>query len=56
VFPRVEIDARVSMLSADNLSEMIPPGTVDYVLDCIDHVPTKVALLHHCHTNNIRVQ
>lgn len=30
-------------------------GKPDYVIDAIDHIPTKVALLKYCKLNNIKV-
>ena len=33
----------------------VGPGKPDYVLDCIDNIDTKVALLKYCHEHSIRV-
>lgn len=36
-----------------NLADLIPPGRFDYVVDAIDSVPAKVALISHCARQNI---
>jgi tRNA A37 threonylcarbamoyladenosine dehydratase len=52
--PRCEVDARVQMFNADAADDLLA-GSPDYVLDCIDDVETKAALLVHCQTRGVRV-
>lgn len=35
-------------IAPDNLADLIPPGRFDYVVDAIDSVPAKVALISYC--------
>ncbi len=37
----------------DNLDVLFPPGRFDYVIDAIDSVKAKVALIVHCRQHNI---
>ena len=39
----------------DRASDLLLGGNPDYVLDCIDNIDTKVALLKLCHERGIRV-
>jgi tRNA A37 threonylcarbamoyladenosine dehydratase len=52
----LEIDARQTMFTETSSSELLE-GDVpfDMVLDCIDDVPTKAALISYCIRNKIRV-
>jgi tRNA A37 threonylcarbamoyladenosine dehydratase len=52
--PRAEIDARVAMFNAEAAGELLD-GAPDYVLDCIDDVATKAALLVHCQKRGLNV-
>ena len=40
-------------LTPDNVAEMIPPGQFDYVVDAIDNVRAKVALIAYCREHKI---
>ena len=42
-------------ISEDNLGEMIAPGRYDYVVDAIDNVRAKTALIAYCRVNKIRL-
>ncbi|RKP38054.1 hypothetical protein BJ085DRAFT_19778 [Dimargaris cristalligena] len=58
VTPQVTIDARVTLFdksSAPTLLEGGDRGPIDMVLDCIDHIDTKLELLHYCHTHQLPV-
>lgn len=52
--PWCRIDARNEMFTAD-AAEALLEGKPDYVLDCIDDVKTKVALLVACRQREIPV-
>ncbi|KAJ1742103.1 hypothetical protein LPJ68_002211 [Coemansia sp. RSA 1086] len=54
IAPHVQVDARVALFSADNAAELLD-GSPDFVLDCIDNMDTKLALLLHCHQHGTRV-
>lgn len=45
--PQIEVDARSLYLSEENVGEILDEG-YDYVLDCIDTVAPKCALLRGC--------
>ena len=49
-----KITAHQRFLSADNLAELFPER-VDYVLDCIDTVPSKLALIRYCLRNKFKI-
>jgi tRNA A37 threonylcarbamoyladenosine dehydratase len=58
----VEVAAHVEMLTAESAPRLIPPGgsprcgkPVALVVDAIDDVPTKAALISHCLRHQIRV-
>lgn len=42
-------------IAADNLDEMIGGGRYDYVIDAIDNVRAKTALIAYCRRNGIRL-
>ena len=42
-------------VEADNVLTLIPPGQFDFVVDAIDHVRAKTALIVHCHAHGIPV-
>ncbi|CAJ1962453.1 unnamed protein product [Cylindrotheca closterium] len=48
------IDARAEMFTKDSGPTMLGDTKWDIVIDCIDDVPTKVALLAYCVKNKIR--
>lgn len=49
------IDARAEMYAKDSGPTLLGDTTWDLVIDCIDDVPTKAALLSYCIRNKIRV-
>eukprot|EP00980_Cylindrotheca_fusiformis_P020741 scaffold7745_cov103-Cylindrotheca_fusiformis.AAC.2 len=49
------IDARAEMYAQDSGPALLGDTEWDLVIDCIDDVPTKVALLAYCIKNKIRV-
>ncbi|KAI3983080.1 hypothetical protein MKX01_035361 [Papaver californicum] len=54
IFPEFQIDARVQLYD-DSSEEEILSGKPDFVLDCIDNIDTKVALLVACVRRGLRV-
>jgi tRNA A37 threonylcarbamoyladenosine dehydratase len=46
--PRARVHEIDDFLTEDNLATLLPAGRFDYVLDCIDQMRVKVALLVHC--------
>jgi tRNA A37 threonylcarbamoyladenosine dehydratase len=54
IVPEAEVDARVAMYSEEAEEELLE-GKPDYVLDAIDNINTKVALLAACERHNIPV-
>ncbi|KAL8137528.1 hypothetical protein V2J09_003529, partial [Rumex salicifolius] len=54
IFPECQIDARV-MLYDSSSEEEILSGKPDFVLDCIDNIDTKVALLAACVRRGLKV-
>lgn len=52
--PLCKVVAHERFLAEDNLAELIP-SDVDFVLDCIDTVPSKLALISYCVRNKIKV-
>jgi len=40
-------------ITADNIAQMVPVGRYDYVIDAIDNVRAKTALIVHCRENKI---
>lgn len=51
--PRAQVTEVDDFLTDDNLAELIPPGRFDYVLDCIDQMRVKVALVKYCRRHKI---
>lgn len=51
--PRAEVIEVDDFLTADNLAELAAPGRYDVVLDCIDQLRVKVALIAHCRRHKI---
>lgn len=47
--PACEVDAVEEFVEADNLVTLLPAGRFDVVVDAIDHVRAKTALIAHCH-------
>ncbi|XP_058766780.1 tRNA threonylcarbamoyladenosine dehydratase-like isoform X2 [Vicia villosa] len=54
IFPECQIDAKV-LLYDSSTEEEILSGNPDYVLDCIDNIDTKVALLAACVRRGLKV-
>lgn len=53
--PEVEVEAIEDFITADNIATLLPPGKYDYVIDAIDTVAPKTALIAHCMRNRIPV-
>ena len=54
IVPEAEVDARVAMYSEEAEDELLQ-GSPDFVLDAIDNIDTKVALLAACKRRGIPV-
>ncbi|GAB2221491.1 hypothetical protein Drorol1_Dr00012672 [Drosera rotundifolia] len=54
IFPECQVDARVMLYDASREEEILG-GNPDFVLDCIDNIDTKVALLAACSRKGLRV-
>lgn len=54
IFPECHIDARVLLYDASSEEEILS-GHPDFVLDCIDNIDTKVALLAACVRRGLKV-
>ena len=52
--PKCNVEAKQVFITADNISEIIPED-VDYVIDAIDTVTSKLALAEYCYKNNINL-
>ena len=52
--PKCNVEAKQVFITADNISEIIP-SDVDYVVDAIDTVTSKLALAEYCYKNNINI-
>ena len=52
--PEIDVDARMAFVTASNLEEQITPD-MDYVIDCIDSVKNKAALIAFCKRRKIRI-
>jgi len=60
IYPEADVDARVAMYEAEAEDELLGPwfGTgrePDFVVDCIDNIDTKIALLAACVRRKLRV-
>lgn len=59
VTPWTNFDCRNELFSEKSAEVQLAPGKdgerPDYVVDAIDNIDSKVALLHYCHTNSIPV-
>ncbi|PHV10211.1 tRNA threonylcarbamoyladenosine dehydratase [Chitinimonas sp. BJB300] len=51
--PRAVVNEIDDFLTADNLADLMPRGRFDYVIDCIDQMRVKVALVVHCKRNKV---
>ncbi|KAI4299626.1 hypothetical protein L6164_033064 [Bauhinia variegata] len=54
IFPECQIDAKVALYDASTEEEILS-GNPDFVLDCIDNIDTKVALLAACVRRGLKV-
>ncbi|KAG0585823.1 hypothetical protein KC19_2G042300 [Ceratodon purpureus] len=54
IFPECQVEARNQMFDASAQDELLS-GSPDYVLDCIDNIDTKVALLAACVKKGLKV-
>ncbi|KAF9115413.1 hypothetical protein BGX27_007913 [Mortierella sp. AM989] len=54
IAPWVEVDARVELFQEDSAEELLS-GNPDYVIDAIDNINTKLALLKFCYDRKIPV-
>ncbi|XP_010271228.1 PREDICTED: tRNA threonylcarbamoyladenosine dehydratase isoform X1 [Nelumbo nucifera] len=54
IFPECQVDARVQLYDASSEEEILS-GQPDFVLDCIDNIDTKVALLAACVRKGLKV-
>lgn len=52
--PKCNVEAKQVFITADNIAEIIP-SDVDYVVDAIDTVTSKLALAEYCYKNNINL-
>ncbi|MGL5575082.1 MAG: tRNA threonylcarbamoyladenosine dehydratase [Sarcina sp.] len=52
--PECNVITKQVFLTADNMSEVIPDD-VDYVIDAIDSVTSKLALAEYCYKNDIKI-
>ena len=52
--PECELVIKQQFINEDNLSELIDKSA-DYVIDCIDTVPSKIAMIRYCVTNKIKI-
>ncbi|MGL4762335.1 MAG: tRNA threonylcarbamoyladenosine dehydratase [Sarcina sp.] len=52
--PECNVITKQVFLTADNMSEVIP-SDVDYVIDAIDSVTSKLALAEYCYKNDIKI-
>lgn len=52
--PNCNVEAKQVFVIADNVAEIIP-SDVDYVVDAIDTVTSKLVLAEYCYKNNINI-
>lgn len=66
ISPWVSFDCRNQLYGEDAAESLLEPWSLDgsqdsqnhradYVIDCIDNISSKVALLHYCHSHNLSV-
>lgn len=53
--PTCRVTEIEEFISEDNLAQMLPPGGFSYVIDAIDDVRAKTAVIAHCRANGIRL-
>ncbi|KAL3527436.1 hypothetical protein ACH5RR_012092 [Cinchona calisaya] len=54
IFPECHVDAKVTLYDSSSEDEILS-GNPDFVLDCIDNIDTKVALLAACVRRGLKV-
>jgi len=54
IYPECQIDARVQLYDPSSEAEILS-GQPNFVLDCIDNIDTKVALLAACVRRGLKV-
>ena len=54
IIPHANIDNRVQMFSLKDADDLLS-GNPDFVLDCIDHLNTKVDLIKYCVDHKIKI-
>ena len=52
--PNCNVEAKQEFITADNIEEIIP-SDIDYVVDAIDTVTSKLALAEYCYKNDIKL-
>lgn len=52
--PDIEVEPRMEYVTPDDVEDLLTPG-YDYVVDAIDTVAPKVALISHCLRHGIRI-
>ena len=52
--PNCNVEAKQEFITADNIQEIIPED-IDYVVDAIDTVTSKLALAEYCYKNDIKL-
>ena len=52
--PNCNVEAKQEFITADNIQEIIPED-IDYVVDAIDTVTSKLALAEYCYKNEIKI-
>ena len=52
--PNCNVEAKQEIITADNIQEIIPED-IDYVVDAIDTVTSKLALAEYCYKNDIKL-
>jgi len=53
--PFCQIDAQEEFIAVDNLDELIGAQTYDYVIDAIDNVSAKTALIAYCRQRGVKL-
>jgi len=54
IWPGIEIHADAAFITPTNLAERIPDDA-DHVIDAIDHVGAKAALIHYCNRHKLPI-
>ena len=51
---RIAVDARCLRVTPENVPDILD-SSIDYVIDALDTISAKIALIEHCFKNNIRI-